>query len=132
MVIQRIQSIFLLLAIACIAVYSFMPFAHKGELTFTACDALPFLIVSILTMVMLLINIFLFKNLRSQIRLTVINTLLIVATTVTAAVCAFTSLEASLDYPWLALPLGAIIATMRARAAMIADRNLLASADRIR
>ena len=80
MVIQRIQSLFLLLAVVCMAVYTFMPFAVKDEVSFTACDALPFLIVSIVTMLMLVINIFLYKDLRKQIRVAAINTVLVIAT----------------------------------------------------
>lgn len=129
MVIQRIQSIYLLLAAICIGVYSFMPFAHTDTATFTACDALPMLIVSILTIVMLLLNIFIYKDLRKQIRVAGINSILVVAT---AVVCTLTSLNATLDYAWLALPAAALILTIRARRAMIADRNLLSSSDRIR
>ncbi|MGN0224381.1 MAG: DUF4293 family protein [Muribaculaceae bacterium] len=132
MVIQRIQSVFLLLAAACIGVYSFMPFAHTDTAQFTACDALPMLIVAILTILMLLINIFLYKDLRKQIRVAAINSILVIATMATAATCAITSLNATLNYAWLALPIAALILTLRARRAMIADRNLLSSADRIR
>lgn len=132
MVIQRIQSVYLLLAAVCIGVYTFMPFAHNAELTFNACDALPVLISSIVTIVMLLLNIFMFKDLRKQIRVAAINTFLLLATTATAIICALTSLDATLDYPWLALPAAAIILNIRARRAMIADRNLLSSSDRIR
>ena len=132
MVIQRIQSLFLLLAVVCMAVYTFMPFAVKDEVSFTACDALPFLIVSIVTMLMLVINIFLYKDLRKQIRVAAINTVLVIATMATAATCAIVSLQATILYSWLALPVAAIILTMRARRGMIADRNLLSSSDRIR
>ena len=132
MVIQRIQSVYLLLAAICIGVYSFMPFAHTDTATFTASDALPMLIVSILTIVMLLLNIFMYKDLRKQIRVAAINSILVVATAATAVVCTLTSLNATLDYAWLALPAAALILTIRARRAMIADRNLLSSADRIR
>lgn len=132
MVIQRIQSIYLLLAAICIGVYSFMPFAHSAEATFTACDALPMLIVAILAIVMLLLNIFMYKDLRKQIRVAAINSILVVATTATAIICTLTSLNATLDYAWLALPAAALILTLRARRAMIADRNLLSSADRLR
>ena len=131
MVIQRIQSIYLLLAAICIGVYSFMPFAHTDSASFTACDALPMLIVSILTIVMLLLNIFIYKDLRKQIRVAGINSI-VVATAATAVVCTLTSLNATLDYAWLALPAAALILTIRARRAMIADRNLLSSSDRIR
>ena len=132
MVIQRIQSVFLLLAAACIGVYSFMPFAHAGETNFTACDALPLLIVSILTIVMLLLNIFMYKDLRKQIRVAAINSILVIATMATAVICALTSLNATLYYAWLALPVAALILTIRARRAIISDRNLLSSSDRIR
>ena len=50
----------------------------------------------------------------------------------TAAICALTSLNATLYYAWLALPVAALILTIRARRAIISDRNLLSSADRIR
>ena len=132
MVIQRIQSIYLLLAAICIGVYSFMPFAHTDTATFTACDALPMLIVSILTIVMLLLNIFIYKDLRKQIRVAAINSILVIATMATAVICALTSLNATLYYAWLALPVAALILTIRARRAIISDRNLLSSADRIR
>ena len=83
-------------------------------------------------MLMLVINIFLYKDLRKQIRVAAINTVLVIATMATAATCAIVSLQATILYSWLALPVAAIILTMRARRAMIADRNLLSSSDRIR
>ena len=106
----------------------------SGQIWFDPTDlvALPMLIVSILTIVMLLLNIFMYKDLRKQIRVAAINSILVVATAATAVVCTLTSLNATLDYAWLALPAAALILTIRARRAMIADRNLLSSSDRIR
>ncbi|MDE6654388.1 MAG: DUF4293 domain-containing protein, partial [Muribaculaceae bacterium] len=79
MVIQRIQSLFLLIAGVLMAVVCFaVPVAHmedaEGAITTVhVYDMLPVMILDLLTAVLLLISIFLFKNLKFQIKVTPVS-----------------------------------------------------------
>ena len=89
MVIQRWQSVLLLLAVIAMAVFCLTPFAYyeptdEGTTSMImAKDAPVLLTVSVLIAVLLLLTIFMYKNLRRQMTMTVLSMVLIAAAIVT-------------------------------------------------
>ncbi|MBP2691513.1 MAG: DUF4293 family protein [Muribaculaceae bacterium] len=89
MVIQRWQSVLLLLAVIAMAVFCLTPFAYYGPTDegitamIMAKDAPVLLTVSVLIAVLLLLTIFMYKNLRRQMTMTVLSMVLIAAAIVT-------------------------------------------------
>ncbi|MBO5779657.1 MAG: DUF4293 family protein [Muribaculaceae bacterium] len=130
MVIQRWQSLFLLVAAALMAIFAFTPFAtiEGAPVASTAYPA--FMALNLLCALLLLINIFLFKNLKFQIKQALLNSFLVLGSICCAAVITFTT-GASLSWQ-IALPVVALIFSLFARRRMCADKRLLDSADRIR
>ncbi len=86
MVIQRWQSVMLFLAMVCMAIVMYLPFGYVLDSTSSdswtplmPIDRPVLLIVEALTALLLLIDIFLFKNLKLQTNVLLICMLLIVA-----------------------------------------------------
>ncbi len=141
MVIQRWQSIYLLLAIFAMILVFIRPFGYveipQGQVTSTALVPLNypvFLIVNILTTVLLFIDIFLFRNLRLQRMVAAICILLMVASAITIGII-LTRTAAEWSIEWGGAPVGlicAIICTWMARYRMGKDQETLRSYDRIR
>lgn len=140
MVIQRIQSLFLLIAGVLMAVVCFaVPVAHKqiaeGAIaTVHIYDMLPVMITDLLTAVLLLISIFLFKNLKFQIKVTRISIMLIVLSAIVEFVALYSQVD-DLEIVWVgsAIMLGcALICALLALRGMISDQKLLSSYDRLR
>lgn len=156
MVIQRWQSV--LLFIAAIAMFSFsflslgqvqlpdytlnfttMGFCIEGDSTDNASSGFYmqtwlFFIVSIMSGILPLINIFLFRNLKLQKTLCLIGILFILAAVSIGCAYGYCSFE-GYSVSWSSLiiaPLLALIATFMARRRIISDERLLKSADRIR
>ncbi|MDE6190444.1 MAG: DUF4293 domain-containing protein [Muribaculum sp.] len=140
MVIQRWQTLFLLLAAICMALVSFLslgtgtlPCGDTGCLS--SLDFLPLFIVNILVTVLLVIDIFLFKNLGLQKKVAMVNILLEIVSIVIIGLLMIPSLSLShiLVLSWTApLPVVALILTILARSRMSADERLLKSYDRLR
>lgn len=88
MVIQRLQSLLLLLAVVTMAMFTVSPLAtyqSESGLMMSVCakDAPVLLTVSLLVAVLLFISIFMYKNLKRQMTVTLLSIVLIVATMVT-------------------------------------------------
>lgn len=115
MVIQRWQSVLLLVAALCMGGAAIFP---EGPM---------YLVISILVAVLLFLAIFMFKNLRRQRLVTLIAALLII---VDAFVCAM-SMAAYNVWPFV-LMLVALVCAQWAYRRIGADDRLLRSADRIR
>lgn len=156
MVIQRWQSVLLLIAAVMMACFSFaslgqvqtedfslnftaLGFTYEGEAT----DGAPqgtflstwyFFIVSLTTAILCLIDIFLFKNLPLQKKVCAIAILFCIASAAIAAGLGYTAIENySVSWSSMALcPLLAVIACLMARNRMARDQKLLRSADRFR
>lgn len=156
MVIQRWQSLLLLLAAVMMACFTFcslgqvqttdfslnftsLGFTYEGEAT----DGAPtgyflhtwyFFILSLTTAILTLIDIFLFNNLRLQKRILLICILFTIAAACVAAGLGYTAVEGySVSWSSLALsPLLAIIALIMAYSCINRDERRLRSVDRIR
>lgn len=139
MVIQRWQSVYLLLAVFSIVLVCIRPFglitgADNTSVQLVALDFPVFLTINILTGLLLLIDIFMFRNLRSQKLVAAVCIILEITSAVTAFLI-ITSGDSPWQIAWTGAPVGlvcAIICTLFARYRMSADEKLLRSYDRIR
>lgn len=137
MVIQRWQSLLLFIAVVLTAIFCFTPFAILGEpdnLNLYPIDAPALLVMCVTSAVLLFICIFLFKNLKLQMRVATICIILLVCTIAVDLIFTFTTF-AGADIIWtggLLLLFVALICTMLARRLMKKDYNLLRSYDRMR
>ena len=141
MVIQRKQSLFLLLAAILMGLYAFMPLLINargevmlGGMTFEGIGGVVF-ILNCLVALLLLITIFKFKSLRFQKKLCIINILLIIASIATICTVAFMQedcdLIGSLTY-FNVLPVVAIVFLLLAHKGISHDQKLLRGSSRIR
>lgn len=97
-------------------------------------DMLPVLILDLLTAALLLISIFLYKNLKFQIKVTRITIVLIVLSAIVEFVALYSQVG-NLEIAWIgsAIMLGcALICAFLALRGMISDQKLLSSYDRLR
>lgn len=143
MVIQRWQSVWLLIGAILVGVFCFIPMVSlpggmedTNSATLMSPSDLPvFLVLNIVTAVLLFFAIFLFKNMRLQKTVTLVSMLLLAVATVT---------ECLLLYNWnstfgrvemfgsVLLLLGALVFTLMAYRGIRKDENTLRSADRLR
>lgn len=140
MVIQRIQSLFLLIAGVLMTVLCFaVPVAHIGDAegsiaTVHIYDMLPVMILDILTAVLLILAIFLYKNLMFQIKVTRVSIVLILLSAIVEFVALYSQVG-NLEIVWIgsAIMLGcALVCAFLALRGMISDQKLLSSYDRLR
>lgn len=133
MQIQRWQSLFLLIAAALMGAINFLSYATLADGTqlFTT-QATVLLVVNVIVAVLLFALIFMYKNLRMQMRMT---TIAIVLLLLFAADTAIVACNAGAQIAWCgAFPLYVVslILTIAARRLMRRDSDLLRSADRLR
>lgn len=136
MVIQRWQSLLLFIAVVLTAIFCFTPFAiiEPENANIYPVDAPGLLVISITSAVLMLVCIFLFKNLKLQMRVAAICILLLVATIAVDLIFTFTAF-AGADIVWtggLLLLFVALICAIMARRFMKKDYNTLRSYDRMR
>ncbi len=149
MVIQRIQSIYLLIAVILMAVFAFFPaltfelggreFVYgaleAGKVGVTHIDPLMLTLV-ILISLLALIDIFLFKNLQRQMTVCFVDIIIGLAMLVAIGIQAFYvggREGVTLTWSWyLVLPVLSVIFLMMAHKAMSRDKKLLRDADRLR
>lgn len=139
MVIQRIQSVYLLLVAILMGVYSFMDVAMvettenvKASLSLWNASTVSF-ILSVLVTILSLITIFKFKHLKLQITLCSINILLIVAQVAVLIGVLMSGVYVSSNM-FLAncMPVIAVIFLFLSISAIVKDKKLLSSYDRLR
>lgn len=140
MVIQRKQSLFLLIAAILMGVFAFMPSlidANGTEMLggySKGVDSIPF-ILSCLVALLSLIAIFKFKNLRLQKILCVVNIILIISTIATICTIALMhkdcDLLGSITY-YNIMPILAIVFLLLAHKGISHDQRLLSGSSRIR
>lgn len=142
MVIQRWQSVWLLVATILIAVFCFMPMAivpaaaEEASMTALMPSDMPvFLTVNILAALLLFLSIFLYKNTKRQKTLTLVSMLLIVVMIVTETLVLFNWNTEAGAVEWLGsifLLLGALVFAALAYRGISKDQKLLRAADRLR
>ena len=149
MVIQRIQSIYLLIAVILMAVFAFFPaltfelggreFVYgaleTGKVGVTHIDPLMLTLV-ILISLLALIDIFMFKNLQRQMSVCFVDIIIGLAMLVAIGIQAFYvggREGVTLTWSWyLVLPILSVIFLMMAHKAMSRDKKLLRDSDRLR
>ncbi len=130
----------LLIAAVFVAMFCFMPFAtvapaENVEATkLFAKDAPAFLVLNIVIAVLLVIVIFMYKDLRRQMRMTILSILLICASVVTCAFIMFGAYDNATPilFGGVVLLVLAMLFALLAYRGMSRDRNLLRSMDRLR
>ena len=141
MVIQRKQSLFLLIAAILMGIYAFMPQLINargdvimGGMCLEGLESIPFFLNRLIALLSF-ITIFKFKSLKFQKTLCIINILLILASLATMCSIAFLQedcdLLGSLTY-YNVLPILAIIFLLLAHKGISHDRKLLRGSSRIR
>lgn len=156
MVIQRWQSVLLFIAALCMGLFTFMSLgqiqladytlnfttlgfnyegsASAGGPTGFMMHTWGFFVISLLSCLLPLINIFMFKNLKGQKRLCIIEILFLIAVITTGAIYAYTGFDNG-NVGWSSLvcaPFIALMADVLAFNRISADERLLKSADRLR
>ena len=139
MVIQRLQTVFLLLAAIVMGVMCFcVPIASspvEGVAPLYVTDQLPLLILVAVSTVLLVVDIFLFKNLKLQMKVTKLIMFFVVAIMALGAFVLFYRLPEPFEALWIgatAMMVVAFVLTILAYRRMDADRKLLSSYDRLR
>ncbi len=141
MVIQRKQSLFLLIAAILMGIYAFMPLLINargavilGGMSFEGLGCVVF-IVNCLVALLSFITIFKFKSLRFQKKLCAVNILLTIAALATVCTVSFMQqdcdLIGSLTY-FNILPILAIVFLLLAHKGITHDQKLLKGSSRIR
>lgn len=149
MVIQRIQSVYLIIAIILMVVFAFFPaltfelggrqFVYgaleAGKVGVTHIDPLMLMLVVLISL-LAFIDIFLFKNLQRQMTVCFVNIIIALAMIIAICIQAFVvgNREGwTVSWQWYALlPVFAIIFMMLAHKAMSRDKKKLLDADRLR
>lgn len=140
MVIQRLQSLFLLLAaLILIALCFLIPIAvmhgEVGDLNWYVKDSPALMTLTLTVATLLIVTIFLFRNLRLQMRITLMCIFLMVVLLGVGCFVLFGRMPLDCDILWIgaacALVAGIIFAIL-AYHHMKKDRNLLRSYDRLR
>jgi hypothetical protein len=155
MVIQRWQSLFLLLAGVAMAVFTFSSLGefHSANTIFgfntwgvhpigkvaegaqeLSLNTLYLAMLSAISALLPLIGIFLFRNLKRQKKVCSISILLNIATVICVALLGNMAVaDATIQWsPIVFAPLAAAVLCFMARKGIVRDYNLIASADRIR
>lgn len=143
MVIQRLQTIWLLVAVALMVVYCFMPMALLSD-SATTPESISFLhpldfpvlmVVGILSAVLLAIAIFLYKNMKRQKTVTLVSMLLVAVVGAMECILLFGWDGGESHVEWLGsiclLP-GAFVFALLGYLGIRKDEKLLKAADRLR
>lgn len=134
MVIQRLQSLYLLLSSIMMGIFCYLPFATQGGIGIYPYQQPVYFTLNVLIVILSLIAIFLFKNFSRQKMVVKVNIFLIVVSAVTSFVMLYNNIS-QIEIVWTAGPLLLIcsfIITIAALRRIKHDENLLKAADRIR
>lgn len=147
MVIQRWQSVWLLVASICVLLFCFLPIAivsfdaplseeaANSATMLTVANNLVLLIVGIVIAILLFINIFSFKNTKLQKRMTILSILLIAVLACCTVFMVYNGTAEGAHIEWLGsilLLLGAVAFAILAYRGIRHDEKLLRAADRLR
>ena len=133
MVIQRWQSVLLLLAFNLLGLAFIMPVGRVDGVDIEPTSDLPFMIINITAAILAAIDIFLYRNLPLQIRIASVTLVIAIGAAIVGALhFMVTDGFGMVVVGGFPLPLIAAIFIWIARSMMVNDRRLLAAADRIR
>ncbi len=133
MVLQRWQTVFLFIAFITMAAFCILPIGCDASgNNLHAWTNIPFLILNIIAALLLFIDIFLYRNLRLQMRWAYVTMVLLAAGTALTFLLVNRQYNADISFSGASFQLVALALTWRARQLMNKDRKLLAAADRIR
>jgi len=145
MVLQRWQTVFLLLSAIAMAVFTFMPVmglvTDNGNITLSAMgcaeggvSSLVLLVMDCLVVLLSLVTIFKYRDLKLQQRLCKVIIMLLIVIIVDIAVMWLMQRGQAIAVltPWVALPFVALFFTIWASGRIKADRKLLSDSERIR
>jgi|MucameStandDraft_1065616.scaffolds.fasta_scaffold52101_2 hypothetical protein len=133
MVIQRWQSVLLLLAFNLLGLAFIMPVGTVDGVDIEPTSDLPFMIINITAAILAAIDIFLYRNLPLQIRIASVTLVIAIGAAIVGALhFMVTDGFGMVVVGGFPLPLIAAIFIWIARSMMVNDRRLLAAADRIR
>lgn len=140
MVIQRWQTLFLLIAVVLMGVFCSTPYAVQasidGAVPATEVfmkDTPVLLVLNLVLAALLFISIFMFKNLRMQMRVTMMSIVLLCASIVTCGIVVYVGMaNASLIWTGgVVLLVIALVCAICALRLMKKDHRILSSADRL-
>ena len=133
MVIQRWQSVLLLLAFNLLGLAFIMPVGTVDGVDIEPTSDLPSMIINITAAILAAIDIFLYRNLPLQIRIASVTLVIAIGAAIVGALhFMVTDGFGMVVVGGFPLPLIAAIFIWIARSMMVNDRRLLAAADRIR
>lgn len=133
MVIQRWQSVLLLLAFNLLGLAFIVPVGTVDGVDIEPTSDLPFMIINITAAILAAIDIFLYRNLPLQIRIASVTLVIAIGAAIVGALhFMVTDGFGMVVVGGFPLPLIAAIFIWIARSMMVNDRRLLAAADRIR
>ena len=133
MVIQRWQSVLLLLAFNLLGLAFIMPVGTVDGVDIEPTSDLPFMIINITAAILAAIDIFLYRNLPLQIRIASVTLVIAIGAAIVGALhFMVTDGFGMVVVGGFPLPLIAAIFIWIARSMMVNDRRLLAAAARIR
>lgn len=140
MVIQRIQSLFLLIASVLMLLFIFVvPVAtvHAGDAVTTVYvkDVLELLVINAIVAALLFVCIFLFKNIKMQIKATLLTIILLVVAMATGAFILSAKMPEGTEVAWVGSAIITVFALIFALAAwsrMRRDHKTLRDYDRLR
>ena len=141
MVIQRIQTVYLLLAAIVTAVFAFVPVINVlnpdgvVEISFNSLHFGAWtMVLEILIVILAIIAIFKYRDLKTQIRLTNVLMLLIVTLIIVIAVMMWVLHDKLIMQftPYIVMPFVALILVWLAKKGIKHDKKLLADSERIR
>ena len=139
MQIQRIQTVTLFIAAVLMAIFCFTPFAdiEAADATIRSVyvkDAPVLLVVNLLIAILLILAIFMYKNLRMQMKMTVLSMVLICVSIVASFFYIYAGFEGATPvlFGGVMLLVLAVIFALLALRGMRHDPKLLRSGDRLR
>lgn len=137
MVIQRIQTLMLLIAVILVAVFCLTPYgtlAGEPATSIFVKEAPALLVLNIAVAVLLFITIFMYKNLRQQMRMTILSMILVCVSVVTSLFVLNKAYDSATPIllGGVGLLVLALVFALLAYRGMRHDHNLLRSTDRLR
>lgn len=130
--IQRIQTLFLLLAAGLIAALLFMPMSYIEDVTIKYTEKYEMITFVIVTLVLAIIAIFLYKNRPFQMRVCILNTLILTAFQVWLIVLFFRYKAEMVFSISVVFPIVSAILTILAFRYIARDEAMVAAASRLR
>ena len=137
MQLQRIQTLYFLIAAILTAIYCFIPYAtisvSDNSADYLVSETPVLLILNITITVLLVITIFMYRNIKQQIKVALVDILLILGSIAASLVYTYVGHEAA-QPAWIGISLQCLAFgfAISGRRAMKRDQALLASADRLR